>query len=37
VTVDGIACRVEDISIKGSREEAKCTLTLVKKDSMTHS
>ena len=37
VTVDGIACRVEDISIKGSKEEATCTLTLVKKDSMTHS
>jgi hypothetical protein len=37
VTVNTVAYRVEDISIKGSKEEAKATLTLVKKDSMTHS
>jgi hypothetical protein len=37
VTVNSVAYRIEDISLKGSREEAKCTLTLVKKDSMTHS
>jgi hypothetical protein len=36
VTVNSVSWMVEDISIKGSKEEAKATLTLVKEDSMTY-
>lgn len=36
VTVDSVAYRIDDIELKGSAEEAHCTLSLIKKDSMTH-
>lgn len=36
VTVDSVAYRVDDIEIKGSPEEAHCTISLIKRDSMTH-
>ena len=36
VTINTVSWMIEDISIKYSKEEAKCSLTVVKEDSMTY-
>lgn len=36
VTINSVSWMIDDISIKYGKEEAKCTLSVVKEDSMTY-